>query len=78
MVNEKQKTQAYSIQSFLCNAGSLMGYLFPIFFTWIGIANTAPEGVVPDSVIYSFYVGAVILILCVMYTFLRVKEMPPK
>ncbi len=78
MVNEKQKTTAYSIQSFLCNAGSLVGYLFPIFFTWIGIANTAPEGVVPDSVIYSFYCGAAILILCVLYTFLRVKEMPPK
>ena len=78
MVNEKQKTTAYSIQSFLCNAGSLLGYLFPIFFTWIGIANEAPEGVVPDSVIYSFYVGAAILILCVLYTFLRVKEMPPK
>ena len=77
MVNEKQKTTAYSIQSFLCNAGSLLGYLFPIFFTWIGIANEAPEGVVPDSVVYSFYVGAVILILCVLYTFLRVREMPP-
>jgi len=78
MVNEKQKTTAYSIQSFLCNAGSLMGYVFPIVFTWIGIANTAPKGVVPDSVIYSFYCGAAILILCVLYTFLRVKEMPPK
>ena len=78
MVNEAQKTTAYSIQSFLCNAGSLVGYLFPIFFTWIGIANEAPEGVVPDSVIYSFYCGAAILILCVLYTFLRVKEMPPK
>ena len=78
MVNEKQKTTAYSIQSFLCNAGSLLGYLFPIFFTWIGIANTAPEGVIPDSVIYSFYTGAAILILCVLYTFVRVKEMPPK
>ena len=78
MVNEKQKTQAFSIQSFLCNAGSLVGYLFPIFFTWIGIANTAPKGVVPDSVIWSFYCGAAILILCVLYTFLRVKEMPPK
>ena len=54
MVNERQKTTAYSIQSFLCNAGSLLGYLFPIFFTWIGIANTAPKGVVPDSVIWSF------------------------
>ena len=78
MVNEKQKTQAYSIQSFLCNAGSLVGYLFPIFFTWIGIANTAPKGVIPDSVIWSFYCGAAILILCVLYTFMKVKEMPPQ
>ena len=78
MVSEKQKAHAYSIQSFLCNAGSLVGYLFPIFFTWIGIANIAPEGVIPDSVIYSFYFGAAILILCVLYTFVKVKEMPPK
>ena len=78
MVNEKQKTQAYSIQSFLCNAGSLVGYLFPIFFTWIGLANVAPEGVIPPSVVWSFYIGAAILILCVVYTFARVKEMPPK
>ena len=78
MVNEEQKTQAYSIQSFLCNAGSLVGYLFPIFFTWIGLANTAPEGVIPQSVVWSFYIGAAILILCVVYTFARVKEMPPK
>lgn len=78
MVGENQKTEAYSIQSLLCNAGSLVGYLFPIFFTWIGIANTAPEGVVPNSVIWSFYIGAIILILCVLYTFIKVKEMDPK
>ncbi|MBQ9892019.1 MAG: SLC45 family MFS transporter [Bacteroidales bacterium] len=77
MVGEEQKTRAYSIQSFLCNAGSLVGYLLPIFFTWIGIANEAPKGVVPDSVITSFYVGAAILIACVLYTFLKVREMPP-
>lgn len=78
MVNEKQKGFAYSVQSFLCNAGSLVGYLFPFFFTWIGISNQAAEGVIPDSVIYSFYVGAAILILCVLYTTAKVKEMPPK
>ena len=77
MVGEEQKAQAYSIQSFLCNAGSLVGYLLPISFTWIGIANEAPEGVVPASVVTSFYVGAAILILCVLYTFVKVKEMPP-
>ena len=78
MVGEEQKATAYSIQSFLCNAGSLFGYLFPIFFTWIGISNTAPEGVVPDSVKWSFYCGAALLILCVLYTFLKVKEMNPQ
>ncbi len=77
-VNEKQKGLAYSIQSFLCNAGSLVGYLAPIIFTAIGISNIAPKGQVPDSVTYAFYVGAAILILCVFYTFATVKEMPPK
>jgi maltose/moltooligosaccharide transporter len=78
MVNEEQKAKAYSIQSFLCNAGSLVGYVFPFFFAFLGIANTAPKGVVPDSVIYSFYVGAAILILCVVYTVSKVKEWPPQ
>ena len=78
MVNEKQKGLAYSIQSFLCNAGSLVGYVFPFVFALLGIANTAPKGVIPDSVIYSFYVGAAILILCVIYTVWKVKEWNPK
>ena len=78
MVNEKQKAKAYSIQSFLCNAGSVVGYLFPIFFTLLGIANEAPKGIVPDSVIWSFYIGAAILILCVIYTTIKVKEWNPK
>ncbi|MGN1226484.1 MAG: SLC45 family MFS transporter [Candidatus Cryptobacteroides sp.] len=78
MVNEKQKTKAYSIQSFLCNAGSLVGYVFPFLFAWLGLANTAPEGQIPDTVKYAFYIGAAILIICVVYTILNVKEMPPK
>lgn len=78
MVNEKQKSLAYSIQSFLCNAGSLAGYLFPFIFTWCGISNTAPEGIIPDSVKLAFYVGAAILIICVLYTCTTVKEMDPE
>ena len=78
MVNEKQKSLAYSIQSFLCNSGSVVGYLFPYIFTAVGIANEAPKGVIPDSVIYSFYIGAAILILCVLYTTCKVKEWNPE
>ena len=78
MVNERQKAKAYSIQSFLCNAGSVVGFVFPFFFTWIGVKNYAEKGVVPDSVIWSFYIGAAILILCVIYTTSKVREWPPE
>ena len=78
MVNERQKAKAYSIQSFLCNAGSVMGYIFPFLFTFLGIKNVAEKGVVPDSVIWSFYIGAAILILCVIYTTMKVKEWNPQ
>lgn len=78
MVNEKQKGLAYSIQSFLCNAASVVGYIFPILFMWFGIKNTAPAGVVPDTVIWSFYIGAAILLLCVVYSLIKIKEWPPK
>lgn len=78
MVNEKQKAKAYSIQSFLCNAGSVAGYIFPFLFTFFGIKNYAEKGVVPDSVIWSFYIGAAILILCVIYTTMKVKEWNPQ
>jgi maltose/moltooligosaccharide transporter len=78
MVSEEQKSKAYSIQSFLVNAGGLVGFMFPFLFAWSGIANTAPEGQIPDTVKYSFYIGAAILILCVLFTTIKVKEMPPK
>lgn len=83
-VNEKQKGLAYSIQSFLCNAGSVVGYVAPFALAWIllhifGIqGDTAPEGEVPPTVTWSFYLGAAILLLCVIYTMAKVKEMPPK
>lgn len=77
MVNEKQKGLAYSIQSFLCNAGSIVGYVFPFLLTWIGFQNTAAAGVIPETVVFSFYFGAAILLLCVVYSLAKIKEWPP-
>lgn len=76
MVNEKQKGLAYSMQSFLCNAGSVVGYVAPFVLAWF-LSNTAPSGQVPPTVTWAFYLGAIILALCVVYTFAKVKEMPP-
>lgn len=78
MVNERQKGLAYSIQSFLCNAGSIVGYVFPFLLTWIGFQNTAAAGVIPQTVVFSFYFGAAILLLCVVYSLMKIKEWPPQ
>lgn len=78
MVNEKQKGLAYSIQSFLCNAGSIVGYVFPFLLTWLGFQNTAAAGVIPQTVVFSFYFGAAILLGCVFYSLAKIKEWPPK
>lgn len=75
-VNERQKGLAYSIQSFLCNAGSVVGYIAPIVLAMF-LSNTAPAGEVPPTVTWAFYIGAAVLLLCVIYTFAKVKEMPP-
>lgn len=77
MVNEKQKGKAYSIQSFLCNAGSVVGFVFPFVLGWLGMKNMADAGVVPDTVIWSFYIGAAILLICVIYSLIKIKEWPP-
>lgn len=78
MVNEEQKVKAYSIQSMLCNSGSIVGFCAPFILTFLGVQNVAPEGIIPNSVIYSFYIGAAILILCVIYTTMNVKELTPE
>lgn len=79
MVNERQKGLAYSIQSFLCNAGSIVGYVFPFLLTWIGFQNTAAAGVIPQTVVFSFYFGAaILLLLCVIYSLMKIKEWPPQ
>lgn len=75
-VNEEQKGLAYSIQSFLCNAGSVVGYIAPIVLA-LFLSNTAPTGEVPPTVTWAFYIGAAVLLLCVVYTFAKVKELPP-
>ncbi len=79
MTPEEQRTQGYSIQSLLINTGAVIGSVLPFFLTNIlGVQNVAPEGQVPPSVIWSFYIGGGILLLSVIWTVFRTKEYPPK
>ncbi|WP_268912160.1 SLC45 family MFS transporter [Lentilactobacillus sp. SPB1-3] len=78
MVNDDQKSYAYGIQSFLSNGGAVLAAIFPFLFTAMGIANTAKKGVVPQSVVVSFYVGAALLLITSLFTILRVHEYDPQ
>ncbi|WP_163707394.1 MFS transporter [Mangrovibacterium lignilyticum] len=79
MVPDSQRTLGYSVQSFLINTGAVVGSVLPYFLTNIlKVSNTAAEGEVPASVIWSFYIGGAILLLSVIWTVFKTKEYPPK
>lgn len=79
MVPSEQRTLGYSVQSFLINTGSVLGSVLPFLLTNVlGVSNVPPDGEVPSSVIWSFYVGGAILLLSVVWTVFRTKEYPPE
>ncbi len=80
MLNDKQKTKGYSIQSFLINCGAVVGSILPFLLVNVfGISNVStPESKISASVSWSYYIGGGILLLTVLWTAFRTKEYPPK
>jgi maltose/moltooligosaccharide transporter len=78
MVSEEQRNIGYSVQSFLINAGAVVGSALPFVLTWLGVSNTPIEGhKVAPSVIWAFYFGGGALLLTVLWTTFFTKEYPP-
>ena len=78
MVNDDQKSYAYGIQSFLSNTGAVIAAVLPFLFAYMGLKNTAAKGVVPQTVVAAFYVGAALLIITSLFTIFKVKEYDPE
>ena len=78
MLPPSQRTTGFAMQSFFIGAGAIVASFLPWIFThWLGISNTAEAGIIPDSVKYSFYIGALMLFVTVMWTVFSTKEYPP-
>src|SRR4030042_468196 len=78
MLPEDQRNLVYSVQSLLINAGACIGSILPYFLTNVlGVENVAPDGQVPPSVIWSFYVGGTVLIISVLVTVFKTREYSP-
>ncbi|MET3112341.1 maltose/moltooligosaccharide transporter [Pedobacter sp. CG_S7] len=76
---ESQRSFGFSMQTFLIGAGAIAGSWLPyIFSEYLGVSKVAAAGQVPANVIYSFYAGAAILILTILWTVVTTKEYPPE
>ena len=75
---EKQRTLGFAMQSFFIGLGAVVGSLLPYIFTNVfGVSNTAAEGIIPDSVKWSFYIGGVVFLLAVLWTVFKSTEYSP-
>jgi maltose/moltooligosaccharide transporter len=79
MLPSGQWTVGFSMQSFFIGTGAIIASALPYIMTnCFSISNTAPEGEIPDSVKFSFYVGGVVFLLAVIWTVVRTKEYSPE
>ncbi|HEY4618770.1 MAG TPA: MFS transporter [Flavobacterium sp.] len=75
---EKQRTMGFAMQSFFIGIGAYFASKLPLIFTHLGVENTAPLGIIPDSVKYSFYFGGIVFIATVLWTVITSKEYSPE
>lgn len=75
----EQQTTGYAMQTFFIGTGAVIASLLPFFFTNVlGVSNTAAEGIIPDSVKYSFYIGGIVFLASVLWTVITSDELPPE
>jgi len=73
----QQRPLGFSMQSVFIGVGAVVASLMPWLLAKVGVSNIAPDGVIPDTVKYAFYAGAVILLTTVLWTVLSTREYPP-
>lgn len=78
MTREDQRAQGYAVQTMFIGAGAVLGSLAPFILTALGVPNTAPEGIIPPSVRYAFYLGAAAIFVAVLWTVISVREYSPE
>jgi maltose/moltooligosaccharide transporter len=79
MLPSEQRTLGFSVQAALIGGGAVVGSWLPyILAEYVGISKVAAPGEVPDNVIFSFYFGAAVLILTILWTVTKTREYSPE
>lgn len=77
MLPSRQRPLGYSMQTVFIGAGAVLASLAPFVLNSLGVANTAPEGQIPDNVRLSFYIGGIALLAAVLWTIFTTREYSP-
>ncbi|WKN43884.1 MFS transporter [Tunicatimonas pelagia] len=79
MLPSAQRTMGFAVQTFFIGVGAVVASALPYMLAnWFDVANTAPEGQIPDSVKWSFYLGGFAFFTAVFWSVLRTREYPPE
>ncbi|MDD4993792.1 MAG: MFS transporter [Paludibacter sp.] len=79
MLPVDQSTLGFSIQTFLIGIGAVIGSWLPyVLAEWVGISKVATNGGIPDNVVFSFYIGAAVMIVTILWTVFTTKEYSPE
>jgi maltose/moltooligosaccharide transporter len=73
-----QRTLGYSLQTVLIGVGAVVGSWLPyVLGEWFGVKMSAEEGMIPQNVIMSFFIGAAVLVITVLWTIIKTPEYSP-
>lgn len=78
MLPDEQRTSGFAMQSFFIGIGAVVASLLPSILTYFGLENTSVGGTIPATVKWSYYLGAIAFLGCVMWTVFNTKEYPPE
>jgi maltose/moltooligosaccharide transporter len=75
---DQQRTLGFSIQTFLIGIGAVVGSFLPFLLSYLfNVSASAEDGVVADNVKYSFYIGAIVFVISIIWTVIRTREYSP-
>jgi maltose/moltooligosaccharide transporter len=78
MMPQSQRTIGFAMQTFFIGLGAIIASALPwMMSNWLHLQSTAPKGQIPETVIWSFYLGGLVFFSAVMWTVFNTKEYPP-
>lgn len=75
---ESQRSNGFIIQTLIIGIGTWIASNLPWLVNQLGVSNEADAGVIPQSVVVAFSIGAFVFLTSILFTIFTTKEDPPQ